>query len=155
MIEMMAVLAVIAILALLAAPTFQDQIVRDQIKEAWTLADVAKTPVSLAWSALQTLPADNAAAGLPVPEKIVNNYIKAVTLENGAIHLTFGNRANAIIKDHILTLRPAVVVDAPVVPVAWVCAGAEAPVNMTAFGVNRTDIPQNFLPVACRSRSGK
>ena len=151
MIEMMAVLAVIAILALLAAPGFQDQIIRSQINEALPLADVAKKPVELSWSLLQRLPADNAAAGLPVPEKIVNNYIRAVELQDGAVNITFGNRANANIKGKVLTLRPAVVADAPVVPVAWVCGLAEAPEKMTVLGDNRTNIPANFLPVACRS----
>jgi len=41
LVEMMVVLAVIAILALTAVPSFQDQIVRDQINTALPLADIA------------------------------------------------------------------------------------------------------------------
>ena len=41
----------------------------------------------------------------------------------------------------MLTLRPAVVADAPVVPVTWVCGNAEAVPQMTAKGLNKTTVP--------------
>lgn len=151
MLELMAVVAVIAILATLAIPSYLDRIVRDQIKAALPLADVAKPPVAASWSQNGSFPADNAAAGLPAAEKIVANYVSAVTVEDGAIHMTFGNRANKTIAGKILSLRPAVVEDAPVVPVAWACGYAEAPAKMTVHGRNLTDIPDSLLPVDCRA----
>ena len=153
LVEMMVVLGVIAILALMAAPTLQSQIIRDEIKTALPLADIAKTPIAVAWATLQVFPANNADAGLPPADKIVNNQIKAVAVEGGAIHVTFGNRSNGLIAGKTLTLRPAVVSDAPMVPVAWVCGSAEAPDKMTLHGVNKTDIPATFLPFNCRARN--
>jgi type IV pilus assembly protein PilA len=150
LIELMVVLAVIVILAMIALPNTQDRLVRDQIVEAARLADIAKAPVALAWTTTQSLPADNAAAGLPNADKIVSNLVSAVAVDAGAIHITFGNRANKAIAGKTLSLRPAVVDDAPVVPVAWVCAGASAPQKMTARGANRTDVPVRFLPLNCR-----
>ena len=97
MMEMVAVIAVIAILATLAVPSYLERIVRDQIRESLPLADVAKKPVADAWAATQTFPADNAAAGLPVPDKIVANYVSSVTVRDGAIHITFGNRVSGAI----------------------------------------------------------
>jgi type IV pilus assembly protein PilA len=155
LVEMMVVCAVIAILALTAIPSFQDQIVRDQINTALPLADVAKKPVEASWSFLQAFPPDNAAAGLPPADKIVSNHVSSVLVEKGALHITFGNRANGVIKGKVLTLRPAIVEDAPVVPVAWVCGYAEAAEKMTLVGQNRTNIPANFLPFNCRARSGR
>mgnify|MGYP000423044362 CR=1 FL=1 len=155
MMEMMVVLAIIAILALLAAPNLTDQIVRDQIKQALPLAEVAKKPVELSWVAAQALPVDNVAAGLPAADKIVNNYIRAVEVQDGALHVTFGNRANAQLKDKVLTLRPAVVDDAPIVPITWVCGYAEPPEKMAVKGDNKTSIPANFLPFNCRARLAK
>ena len=149
--EMMAVLAVIAILATLAVPSYLDRIVRDQIKTALPLAEVAKLPISTSWSLAQTFPADNAAAGLPAADKIVANYVRSVDVRDGAIHVTFGNRANNAINGKILSLRPAVVEDAPVVPIAWVCGTAEVPGKMKAFGQNLTDIPDSLLPLECRA----
>lgn len=149
MLEMVMVLAVIAVLALIALPSFGPRIIRQQIVSALPLADIAKTPVALLWATTQTFPADNAAAGLPPAEKIVNTYISAVAVNNGAIDITFGNSANALIKGKLLTLRPAVVTDAPIVPVTWVCGSANVPGGMTVMGENRTNIPVNYLPLSC------
>jgi type IV pilus assembly protein PilA len=135
-------------------PSFQDQIVRDQIATALPLADIAKKPVAESWAAVQALPASNAAAGLPTDDRIVSNHVSSVLVHNGALHITFGNRANGVINGKVLTLRPAVVKDAPIVPVAWVCGYAEAPAKMTLIGENRTNIPPRFLPYACRAREG-
>ena len=151
LIEIMVVLGVVAILALLTLPSFMSQYVRNQIVEALPLADIAKSPVAASWALAHALPADNAAAGLPVPEKVVNNHISALRIEDGAIHVTFGNRANTAIRGKVLTLRPAIVPDAPIVPVAWVCGYAQVPGNMTARGENRTSVPAQYLPVSCRA----
>ena len=151
MMEMLAVIAVIAILATLAVPSYLERIVRDQIKSAMPLADIAKQPIAAAWSSTQSFPADNAAAGLPIPEKIVSNYISSLTVRDGAIHLTFGNRASGAISGKVLSLRPAVVDDAPIVPVAWVCGSAEPPDKMKVTGTNLTNIKDGLLPLECRA----
>src|SRR5258706_2849727 len=151
LLEMMVVIGIVAILALMAIPTYQNKFIRDQIAEALPLADIAKPAIALSWAALQTFPADNAAAGLPVAEKIVNNYIGSVAIQGGAINITFGNKANHAILGKVLSLRPAVVEDAPIVPVTWVCGYATAPEKMTIKGENRTNIPPGYLPIRCRS----
>jgi type IV pilus assembly protein PilA len=153
LIEIVVVLAVIAILAMLAVPSLQDRIVRDQIVDAMKLADLAKAPVAASWALTRTLPADNTGAGLPVADKIVSNLVTSLSVEAGAIHVTFGNRANAAIRGKMLTLRPAVVDDAQIVPVAWVCGHASAVDKMTAKGIDRTDVAVNFLPLNCRAGS--
>jgi type IV pilus assembly protein PilA len=150
MLEMMVVLGIVAILILMAVPTYQDKFIRDQIAEALPLAEIAQKPVAASWAALRSFPADNAAAGLPTADRIVNNFVSAIAIENGALHITFGNRANGNLKGKILTLRPAVVEDAPIVPVAWVCGQATVPGKMTARGENRTNIALNHLPLKCR-----
>lgn len=150
LVEMMIVLAIIAVLALMMAPMYNDRAVREQIVEALPLADLAKKPVAAAWAAGQPFPADNAAAGLPPAEKIVSDRVNAVTLDKGSIHVRFGNRANGAIQGKILTLRPAVVEDAPIVPITWLCGVAAPPDKMSAKGPNRTDIPPRYLPARCR-----
>ena len=150
MLEIAVALAIIAILATIAVPSFLDRIIRDQIVSAIPLADIAKAPIALSWATAQTLPADNAAAGLPAAEKIVNNYISAVSVNDGAIDITFGNSASGGIQGKILTLRPAVVADTPVVPVTWICGNAGVPAQMTVMGENRTNIQANYLPANCR-----
>ena len=151
MIEMMVVVGIVAILALMMIPGYLDRLIRDQIVEALPLADIAKAPVAASWTIAQVFPADNTAAGLPVAEKIVNNFISALSVQSGAIHITFGNRANGNLRGKVLTLRPATVDDAPIVPVTWVCGYAAAPAKMTVKGENKTNIPMNYLPFLCRS----
>lgn len=149
LIELMVVVAIIAILALMALPNLSGKYIRENIAEAMPLAKIAKEPVAAAWAATKTMPDDNASAGLPAADKIVNNVVKSVTVEGGAIHIVFGNRANGALQGKTLTLRPAVVEDAPIVPVAWVCGHAKAPDKMTALGTDKTDIPPAHLPVNC------
>jgi type IV pilus assembly protein PilA len=151
MIEVLVVVGIVAILALMAVPGLQERIVRDQVASALPLADIAKPPIAAAWATTQTFPGDNAAAGLPIPDKIVNNYVVSVAVVNGAIHMTFGNSANGVLKGKILTIRPAVVEDAPIVPVTWVCGNARWPDKMAVKGENKTDLPAVFLPVSCRA----
>jgi len=148
--ELMAVVAIISILALIAVPNYLDKTIKNQINEALPLADIAKTPISIAWTTTESFPADNADAGLPVADKIVNNLVRSIAVENGAIHITFGNHANKFLKGKILTLRPAIVDDAPIVPITWVCGQSTAPGNMTVKGNNKTDIPVKYLPLKCQ-----
>lgn len=152
LLEMLVVLGMVAILSLIALPSYLDRIVRKQIEDALPLAEIAKQPVAAAWLLTQSMPADNAAAGLPAAERIVGNHVSAVTLKDGAIDVTFGNAVSGAIKGKILSLRPAVVEDAPVVPVAWVCGNAPVPTNMKARGENRTSVPNAFLPLGCMAR---
>lgn len=154
LIEMMVVISIIGILALIAAPSYMDQMIRKQIVDAVPLADIAKAPVTAAWAATQTFPHDNAGAGLPAADKIVNNYISSITVEDGAIQIVFGNSVNSTIRGKTLSIRPAVVQDAPVVPVTWVCGNAAGPGKMTVEGRNRTDIAPTYLPLNCRAPGG-
>ncbi len=151
MMEALAVMAVIAILATLALPSYLDKLVRDQVVEALPLADIAKPSIASAWAGMQTFPADNAAAELPAPDKIVNYVVGSVAVRAGAIDITFGNRANSVLKGKILTLRPAVVDDAPIVPITWVCGYAAAPDKMTVKGTSNTSVAARYLPLRCRA----
>ena len=150
LIEMLVAIAVLAILATIALPSLQDRVVRAQIVEAAKLADIAKAPVAAAWTLTGAFPADNAAAGLPAPDKVVGNLVSAVAIEAGVVQMTFGNQANGAIRGKTLSFRPAVIADSPVVPVAWVCGFANAPDKMTVGGANRTDVDRRFLPLNCR-----
>ncbi|MEO8740932.1 MAG: pilin [Casimicrobiaceae bacterium] len=151
LIEVAVILAIIGTLALLAIPGMGERIARDQVVAALPLAEIAKPPIALAWLATQVLPADNATAGLPPPSKIISNYVSSVAVDNGAIHITFASsNVNGAIAGKVLTLRPAVVADAPIVPITWVCGNGTWPAGMTIQGENRTNIAAPFLPVNCR-----
>ncbi len=81
LIERMIVVSIIAILALIAMPSYQGKIVRYQIIEGAALASIAKRPIAAQWALSQNLPADNAAAGLPVAENIVSTLITGIEID--------------------------------------------------------------------------
>jgi len=149
-VEMMVVVAVIAILAMVAIPSSMGRIIKEQVNAAMPLADAAKTPIAASWAALKVLPADNKQAGLPAPDMVVSNFISALEVKDGVIHMTFGNKAHAQLKGKILSFRPAVIEESQVVPVAWVCGNAKAPEKMTVKGENKTNVADTYLPFICR-----
>ena len=109
LVEMMAVIAILGILALIAIPSSMGKIIKEQITAAMPLADIAKDPIAATWSSTQVMLANNAEADLPTPDKVVSNFIRALEIDSGAIHMTFGNKAHPQIKDKVLSLRPAVI----------------------------------------------
>ena len=149
-IEMMVVVAVIAILAMMAIPSGVERMTKEQVLAALPLANIAQEPIDAQWKLLKTLPIDNKEAGLPAPDKVVSNFISALTVKNGVINLTFGNKANPKLTGKILSLRPAVIEEAQIVPIAWVCGYAKAPNKMVLLGANETNIEDRYLPLKCR-----
>ncbi len=151
MIELVMVMAVIAILALVALPTLLDRNVRLQVQEATALADLAKGKVAAFYVDKKEMPNNNEDAGAPAKEKIVSTLVTGVSIDSGAVTMTFGNSVNSSIAGKNLTWRPAVVVGEPTTPMVWLCNTRPVPTAMTAMGVNRTDIPPKWLPIECRS----
>ena len=149
-IEMMVVVAIIGILAMVAIPSSIGRIIKEQVVAAIPLSDTVKEPIAAQWKTLKTLPADNTETGLPTPDKVVSNFIRKLEVTNGVIHMTFGNKAHVQLKDKILSIRPAVITESNVVPIAWVCGNAKAPDKMTVLGSNNTNIEEKYLPFACR-----
>ena len=149
-IEMMVVVAIIAILAMIAIPSQMGRIVKEQVVAAIPLADIAKEPIGASWKAAKTLPVDNKEAALPAPEKVVSNFVSALAIKDGVINMTFGNKAHPKIAAKVLSFRPAVIEESPIVPIAWVCGNAKAPDKMTIKGENKTTVPAEYLPQLCR-----
>src|SRR6478735_1400664 len=149
LLELTIAIGIVAILALIALPGVPDKLIRDRIVDSLKLTDIVKAPVAATWARVAMMPLDNVGAGLPAADKIDNDYISSVAVESGAIQVTFGNHANVAVQGKVLTLRPAVVEDAPVVPVTWVCGNAEAVPRMTAKGLNKTTVAERYLPLSC------
>lgn len=148
-IEIMVVMAILVILAMIAIPSSLARIVKTQVAGTIPWADVAKEPIQESWKVNKTLPANNVAAGLPSAEKIVSNYVTSLIVQDGAIHMTLGNKAHPKIKGKVLSIRPAVVEDSQIVPIAWVCGNASPPPPMVVKGENKTTIPNEYLPQSC------
>jgi type IV pilus assembly protein PilA len=50
----------------------------------------------------------------------------------------------------VISVRPAVVEDTPVVPMIWLCGHAAPPPPMVVKGTDRTSVPDAYLPGRCR-----
>ena len=150
LIEMVVVIAIIGILAAIALPSVYENAIRKQVKEGMTLADLGKQGVNSYYTLSGEMAQNNEKAGIPEAKKIVSNYISELNVTDGAVTLTFGNNTNRQLTGKRLTIRPAVVKDAPQVPIAWVCAFKPVPKGMTESGPNLTDIPLSWLPYECR-----
>ena len=144
-VEMMVVVAIIGILAMIAIPPSMGRIIKEQIVAAIPLADIAKEPINISWKTLKKLPADNAEASLPNPEKVVSNFVSAVEINNGVINMTFGNKINPKINGKVLSFRPAVIEESQAVPIAWVCGNAKVPNQMMVKGENKTTVPIEYF----------
>lgn len=148
--ELLVVLAMMAILATMAVPAIVSPMAKDQVKESLDLVAHLKTSVAFYQAAMATMPADNAAAGIPVPDKLIGNYVKSIELEQGAFHIVFGNKAVGLLDGKVLTVRAVSVQGSPASPISWVCGYSKVPAGMQAAGSNRSTVPAKFLPVACR-----
>jgi type IV pilus assembly protein PilA len=78
LIELMIVVAIIGILASIAIPAYQTYTIRAQVTEAFSLASELKGPIQEYRKERGILPADNAAAGIPEPDKLIGNYVTRV-----------------------------------------------------------------------------
>ncbi|MCD4743507.1 MAG: pilin [Desulfobacteraceae bacterium] len=150
LIELMIVIAIMGILATMALPSFQDQIIRTQVKEAFNLSEFAKDSIEEYYKAKKLFPKNNAAAGLPTPEKIIGNYVTSITVNYGVINITLGNRVNLNVADKVISIRPAIIKGEPSVPIAWVYGFASIPNGMIVKGDNKSTILPRHLPVYCR-----
>lgn len=149
LLEMMVVLLIISIMAAFALPSYLSITARNHINRALTLPEEYKGTIKQYYRINGSFPSDNAAAGIPEPEHLISNYVKSMTIENGAIHIVIGNKALPKLENKILTLQPLIVTANPTSPIDWNCGYEEPPQGMSTVGENRTTVERRFLPAIC------
>lgn len=150
LIELMVVVAIIGILASVALPSYQVYVQRSEVVEALSMAGTIRENVGNYYVEKLAFPANNDTAGVPEPDKLIGNRITQVVVEQGAIHVTLGNKASKPLHGKVLTFRPAVVNGSPQSPISWLCGFDEPVEGMQAIGENKTNIEKDFLPAVCR-----
>ncbi|MBS0193612.1 MAG: RDD family protein [Proteobacteria bacterium] len=128
----------IAILAAIAIPAYQDYVIRSQVSEGTALAEGSKTAVAEFYSNTGHFPPDNASAGVAEASSIIGNYVTSVQIDNGTIHISYGNKANIAIVGQVLGFAPT----GDNGSTRWAC-GSEA----------GTTIPNKYRPTICRDSS--
>lgn len=150
LIELMIVVAIIGILAAIALPAYQDYTIRAQMVEGITMTNALKPKIAEFYNYKGRFPKNNAEAGLPESQYLIGNYVKSMSVVDGAIHVELGNKINSRLTGKILTIRPQYVKQSHITPLAWLCGGSPIVDGMTVSGENRTNIQNSFLPAACR-----
>lgn len=151
LIELMVVVAIIGILASVSMPAYQTYTTRAQVVESFSITDEMKSEIRDYYKHHGVFPKDNHQAGIPAPKYLIGNFISGVELIDGAMHVTFGNKAHKALQGKMLTIRPQVVVGSPTSPISWLCGNSEPPEGMQAIGENKTTIDKTVTPHTCRS----
>jgi len=149
LLEMMVVLAIMATILLISLPSFEAKNTRSQVNESIELIKPLKENMALLYLAEHKFPRTNHEAGIPNAEFLIGNYVQSIALENGAFHITFGNKVHAKLQNKILSVRPMVVKDSPESPISWLCGNDAEPEGMVAIGINKTDVANSNLPINC------
>jgi type IV pilus assembly protein PilA len=150
LIELMVVVAIIGMLAAMSIPNIQSRVVRQQVQEGVGFAEFAREAVQQFYAKTHRMPHNNAEAGMPPAESIIGNYVTRVEIADGVINVKFGSRGNRNIDGKWLSVRPGIVGQHAQVPISWSCGTARTVPGLAYAGVNRTDLPSEYLPLDCR-----
>jgi type IV pilus assembly protein PilA len=161
LIELMIVVAIIGILATVAISAYQTYTIRAQVTEGLSLAASAKTQIMSAFLSNGEAPADRTESGLTADATdTFGNFVTGVEVVDGRIDITFGDKANAIIGNAVLSLTPYEANGS----VVWRCGNQAAPLspgggdlepmgfsgrgNATTYAIS--SVAARYLPATCR-----
>ena len=147
--ELMVAVAIVAILATIAMPSYLHQRQRNDVAKALRVAKYIRDDVTDYYSTNLSFPSNNSEAGVPEPELLIGNKITRMEIEDGAIHITLGNKVSKPLQDKIISMRPAIVIGSPASPISWLCGSDEPVSGMEAVGKNKTDISISLMPASC------
>lgn len=141
---------IVGMVAAIAIPAYQDYTSRSQVAEGLRLAGETKALVAESYAERRAWPADLQALSGSPKKATTGRYVESVVLDGGAIILTFGGEANAVIAGDRLGLVPAVL---PGGDVVWICGYGSIPEGAALAHEDPagfTSIDSRFLPSKCR-----
>jgi type IV pilus assembly protein PilA len=133
LLELMIVVTIIGILSAIAIPAYRDYILRARILEGIHLASAAKTAVVDHFHTNGVMPANNTEAQIASPTSIVGNNVGRVTVDDGAVVITYTGQPE--IAGKTLVFSPTTLAGS----VQWSCAGSDS------------TIANKYKPSSCRN----
>ncbi len=152
LIELMYVISIIGILAAIALPAYNDYIIRAKMVEALIMPSEIKSAINDYYLATGRLPANNKKAGIAPVDTYRGNYVEAIEVENGTIHIKLDSKSIGLTgynKGEWLSFRPHYNENNMMLDLIWSCNN-EAIANLKSDSISRTDISAKFLPANCR-----
>lgn len=153
LIELMVVVAIIGILASIALPAYQDYMSRSKVAEIFTLSKPLKQEIADYYAYHGKMPADNDSLHLAKPELLQGNQVKAMEIENGAIHvsLEIEHGKPDIISIRPVILKPELAAGIPLDHLLWVSGHCEVDdaEKFEIVGENKTTLPANNRWLRC------
>jgi len=136
------------LLAAIAIPAYQDYTIRAQVTEGLNLAVPIKASVAEFYAQNGNWP-EQVDLGAEVPS---GKYVSKVVVKGGSVIIVYGGNANAKLQSQGLALAPALGSQGDIV---WICGNRAAPsgTHRTADGPTGSDLPDKYLPSACRTGS--
>ena len=111
-------------------PAYQDNAIRAQVSLGLNRASEVTMAVETEYERTGRFPADNRAAGLPLPAEITDTYVSGITVNGGLIEIRYGNSAQERIHGRAVILIPQVQPDGSL---DWVCGSENIhPVHLPA-----------------------
>ena len=146
-IALFALVPLTGIVAAIAIPAYQDYTIRTQVTQGLNLSAPLERAIAAAYLANGSWPASLGA--MKVDQRPSGSYVAGIDVDHGTILIRFGGRANSLIADQVLALRPTVSGQR----VLWTCGhgapqGSDPPSGASTAA--QTTVPSRYLPSRCR-----
>ncbi len=154
LVELMVVVSISAILAGIWAKQMTARRVKqmhtEKVIAAFAMLPRPKMAVMEHFQYEGKFPIDNQDAGLPPPDVLSGIETDHIEVQYGAIHITL-KKSGPESLEKVLSIRPAVLKAEPNGPyITWVCGNQDADSRLIVFGLNRTNLVNQYLPRQCR-----
>lgn len=150
LLELMIVVAIIGILASVALPQYSLYINRAKITDGLALIAPLKAEIADYYIEHGSFPADNQALKVAAADQFIGNYVRSVSVDDGAINIELGNKVAKQLDGKHLSIRPIYVAGNALLPVSWLCGNSELIKGMSVSGENITDVPEDILLSECK-----
>lgn len=156
--ELLIVIVIIALLSVLELKSYQIALVKTEVMGAISGVFYSAKRDSLIYLALHgefpqnTEQALSAAVVLDSSSSYYESLPKkqTVSIEDGAVHITFNDTGNSRISEKILTMRPVMQDDDPTGAVHWICGRTADGHGWKVYGSDRTNLDDKYIPAALK-----
>jgi type IV pilus assembly protein PilA len=156
--ELLIVVVIIALLSVVAVKSYQTALLKTEVMAAITGVFYAAKRDSLIYLALKgEFPEDTKQAhSTKAVQESFSSYYESlpekqtVSIEHGAVHITFSDTGRSKISGKTLTMRPVVQNDDPTGAVHWAYGRTAGGHGWKVYGIDRTNLDDKYIPAVLK-----